>query len=206
MKRPFKRIRPICPLYATEDSQTQTICEQLKSSDRARFALEEIIDITRDTEREAAVLLYQNGGHKWFKTNSIVGKESEISNDLTSDIMKEVPDDADKIVLVHTHPSGLAELSPQDMGLFIDFIDYFDASLVLADYQDTVTLSGLEKTKSRKRIYNESDVGYVEFKLVDIIEDVSDGKISPREAMDESHDLVESEDIARSCSTTIEGI
>lgn len=206
MKRPFASRRPIGPLYSMGSLKRQTICKRLQSSDRAIFALEEIIDVTRDTEKEAAVFLYKESGGKWFKTNYVVGKESEISNEVTSDILVEVPDDADEIVLIHTHPHGLAELSPQDIGLFIEFIDFLDASLVLSDYQDTVTLSGLEKTKSTKEIINKHDMSSVQYELLEIIEEVADGEMHPKEAKDRSVQLVENEGVARSCSTIIENI
>lgn len=192
--------------YETNES---CICEVLKSNKRTLSSLEDIISKSRDTGKEVGAFIYQteiNSKKKWFKTSQVVGGESEVPSELMANALSEVPENADSIVALHTHPSGFPGLSPQDVSVFIEFIDFLDANLVLSEYEGVVTLSGLEKKASVKEILAEKNVSKVELELGEITQDVLSGEMSPTESKMKSANLVEEEGIAKTCMATLDSI
>lgn len=210
MKRPLANKRPIGPiLFSSSDTSEDCICEVLKSNERTLASLEDIMDKSRDAGKEVGSFIYKteiDSEQKWFKTSEVVGEESEISSELMADTLSEVPENADSIVALHTHPSGFPGLSPQDVSLFIEFIDFLDANLVLSEYEGVVTLSGLEKKVSLKEMLAEKNVSKVELELAEITQDVLSGEISPTEGKMKSANLVEEQGIAETCLATLDSI
>lgn len=161
-------------------------------------------DTPMGVSKEVAVFIYLKGG-EWKRTDEVEGDSYSISGEKIKEIEDLVPEEREKMYLIHSHPSEVTGLSPHDVFAFTNLIDEYDGTFVIEE-GDNIHISGIEKTdQSVERGTIIEHLGN-EWALLNALENeinkFETGIISPNEAQENMNDILEP--FVEQCSTILE--